>query len=507
MSDRQGRLATSVDAQREETLGLAAGGQVRKDPVRILYVVLVCVGVVGVLVRSGFGPVVDVDSYWHVLVGKVVLGGSGVVGVGSDWTISPVDGTTWASTQVLAEIVLARLYETWDINGLIVFRVMSSFAIVASVLMTTLWRRPLRAAAWPVVLVLVMLAFAIQERPQQITYALAPLVGWWAMRLFTQGRLPRWWHALPLVAVWGNTHGGWILLPALLVLAALARVLDHGVRDIAVRRAFILAAACLLAAAISPAGFANIVSARRIGAAAWGITEWQPVVVWDWHALPFAILLLLLVVAWARSAARPSRGELLLVLVLCGFGLSAWRNLTPAMLVLAPLVVTPIARWLGEPTEVPVPDVPARKLTAITIAAAIGMCGVSAIGLRQEPSIDVKIPGRLVQEIGATTAPQRVLNTYNVGGAVLLLAGPPPRVRVGIDGRADLYGSKYIQTYMSDLVRARGDWELLFSQLAPTCALLHEDEALGDVLIDRGWIPVDAEKKYVLLRAPDAPGW
>ena len=57
--------------------------------------------------------------------------------------------------------------------------------------------------------------------------------------------MPRWWLALPLVVLWANLHGGWILAPATLALVALGRLLDHGIRDRLARRAALLRSASM----------------------------------------------------------------------------------------------------------------------------------------------------------------------------------------------------------------------------------------------------------------------
>ena len=53
-----------------------------------------------------------------------------------------------------------------------------------------------------------------------------------------------------------------------------------------------------------------------------------------YEALPFVALVVVVLVMWSRGRVRPSRGELLVVLGMTGFGLLAWRNVTPAMLLL-----------------------------------------------------------------------------------------------------------------------------------------------------------------------------
>lgn len=456
--------------------------------------------------RAGMGPIRDIDSYWHLLVGQEILAGTPVAEAGRGWSMAPV-ADTWVSAQWLAEVVLARLESLVGLQGLLVYRVVGLTAALAVLAGVTLVRRPVRPGVLAFTLGALMLSITSQERSQNLTFLLAPLVGWWAERLWREGRLPRWWLVLPLVVVWANWHGGWVILPLALVVAALARLLDHGLRDRTAGYAVLLAAGTFVAAAVSPSGVANALAVVRFSSSTAQILEWQPVTFWDWSAIAFVPLLLAIVIAWARGRVRPSRGELLLVLVLAAFATLAWRNLAPGTLMLAPITVGIVARAMGEPD--PAPALPRPRLWRTAWAAgALGLVLGVVLATTQTPVVDTDVPVSLIARIEAASAPQRVLDTYNVSGPLLWFGGRPPHVLVGIDGRADRYGGDYLRRYQSGLLAARPGWQQLYDELAPTSALLLQDEPLAGVLVDeKGWVEVAREGDYVLLRAPDAPGW
>lgn len=456
--------------------------------------------------RAGLGPIRDIDVYWHLLVGREILSGVPISEAGRGWSMAPV-ADTWVSAQWLAEIVLAKLEAIGGLQALLVYRVVMIVAALAVLGAVTLVRRPVRPGVLAFTLGALMLSITVQERSQQLTFVLASLVGWWAERLWRQGRLPRWWLVLPLVVVWSNWHGGWVILPVALVLAGLARLLDHGLRDRVAWQSALLAAGCFLAACISPTGIANALALVRFSSSTSLILEWQPVTFWDWTSIAFVPLLLALVLSWARGRVRPTRGELLLVLALIAFGTLAWRNLAPATLMLAPITVGVVSRAIGE--DDPTPALPRPPLWRTTWAAgAVGLVVGLVLALTQTPVVDTDVPLPLLARLHDASAPQRVLNTYNVSGPLLWFAGPPPHVLVGIDGRADRYGGDYVRRYQSGLLGARPGWQSLYDELKPTAALLAKDEALAGVLVsEKGWIEVAHDGGYVLLRSPDAPGW
>jgi hypothetical protein len=471
------------------------------------YLLLAAVVLAAVPIRGAYGPIRDIDLYWHLLVGQEILAGTPVTEAARGWSFAPV-ADTWVSTQWLAEMLFARIEAWGGLEAMVWYRTLSTMAAAVVLAAVTLWRRPVRAGVWVFALAGLSLAITAEDRSQQLTFLLAPLVGRWAERLWREGRVPRWWLVLPLVVVWANFHGGWVILPLALGLAALARLVDAGWRDPGVRRALVLAAGTMVAACVSPSGLDNALAARRFTASTTIIIEWQPVNLRDWTAVPLIGLLLILAVAWARGRARPSRGEVVLVLGLVAFSVLAWRNLTPAVLMLAPILTGTLARALGEPDPVPPRAERPRLLRTSVVVAALGLVGALAMAAAQNPVLDPGMPRQLIADIASATAPQRVLNTYNVAGPLLWFGGRPPHVTVGIDGRSDRYGSEYADRYANGLIQARPGWESLFDQLEPTCALVGSWEAIGPILVrQRGWIEVGREGGYVLLRAPDAAGW
>lgn len=495
---------SQAHANRSEGAGEIARGADVTSPLPVF--LLSGVVAAAVTIVAAVGPIRDIDSYWHLLVGQEVLAGAPVAEAARGWSFAPVPDA-WISTQWLAEVLFARLYQWSGLQALIVYRDVTTMLAIAALAAVTLWRRPARAGTWVFTLAALALSIAVSERSQQLTYVLAPLLGWWAERLLRNYQLPRWWLVLSLVVVWSNFHGGWLLLPLVLSLAGLARMVDQGWRDLAAYRAWLLAALSFGAACVSPSGVGNAFAAARFAQATSGINEWHAARPWDWQAVPFLLVVLVVLISWILGRSRPSRGEVLLVLAITAFGLMAWRNLTPTALVLAPLTTGILARALGEPD----PSPPGTRTPLARSAFALALLGAVfgiVLAFRQAPVVPGDIPQRLLSVVREVNSPQRVLNTYNISGPLLWFGGPPPHVLVGIDGRADRYGSEYIDEYQAGLINARPGWEKLFDQLKPTCALLRTDEALSGVLVaQRDWIEVGREGDYVLLRAPTTTGF
>jgi len=493
-------VAETAAVDREDEAAPAAAG--RPAPFLLLAAVVAAL----VPLRAATRPLDDIDLYWHILIGQEILGGTPVAEAGRGWSYAPV-ADTWVSTQWLAEVLFAWMHDTFGFQSFVVYRTLTTILALVVLAAVTVHRRPARAGAWPFAIAGLALALTGQDRSQQLTYIVAPLVGWWAMRLWREGRLPRWWVVLPLVVVWANVHGGWLLLPMALVLAAIARVLDHGLRDRAAWWAVLLSAGAALAALVSPSGLDNVLSVVRFSEATARISEWLPVTAVDWESLPLLLMVVTVVCTWAFGRVRPSKGEVVLVLALLGFGYTAWRSSTPALLILAPIVTGSLARALGE--QDPLPRGTRQPLARVSAAiAAVGFALSLVLAATQNPVIDPDFPQKLFAQVRDNPEPQRVLNAYNIAGPLLWFGGGPPHVLVGVDGRADRYGAAYIERYDGDLMDTRPGWEDVLAELKPTSALIRETEPLAGALVaQKDWVVVAREGRWVLLRAPDAPGW
>ncbi len=454
------------------------------------------------LLKVAVVPLVDPDAPWHVLLGSRMWSGVSPALAGRGWTFAPVDDSHWVSTQWLAELLLAAAHAAGGWNGLLVLRAALALVLLVLLAGTLLPGRPARAAVPVFILVASpILLGSIQERPQSLSYLLLVPLSWWALGIVRDARLPPLWLVLPLAVVWANTHGLWILLPAVFALAALSRWLDQGLRDRIALRSLVLALAALACGLVSPAGMGTLTAAWRFREAATQITEWQPVNLISPDATPLLIITAITVAAWARGSGRPPRSELLFVGGVLVFALTAYRNIPSALLLTAPLVVERVnAAWT-----------PRRSVTSprerqwLTMVAT-SVVGVSAILALVIAATDSPFPGSapvsLAEPLAGQPEAARLLPEYDESGLVLNLT--QPRSRTAIDGRADLFGAPYITKYLT-MINAGYGWESTVRDLDPTSAILKRTTNLAKELQRCGW-RIEASTPTHLLLVP-TPGW
>ena len=452
------------------------------------------------LVYVATTPIIDVDVFWHVLVGDAVLGGTPLDQAGQGWTLAP-GPDTWVSSQWLAEIALSLAHSWLGWTGITLWKTITT-ALTLTVLAWAVFRdgRPRAASVVAFVLVGAEVAIFAQERSQQVSFAVMPVLGVVLLRALRTGMLPRWWLLLPLVALWANVHGGWVMTVVVLLLAAAGRAVDHGAADLAARRALGLALLSLLAGMITPLGPSNVMSVWSIGNAAGSVAEWAPTSPTAPVALPLTLLAGLVVLAWGRGRGRPPRSEVLVLLVLWGLSLTAFRNVVVVALVVSPMAVVALDRWWSRrPVELAPLD--SRERRAAGVVVVVTVASAVALTLATAP-LPRAVPVDLFAHVADMPGPVRLVADAPAGGMALAFAGGPGHVQVGLDGRSERFGRAYISEYRA-MLRGEPGWQRTFASLRPDIALLREEDPLtGLIQRELGWRVVAQDAGAVLLEPP-----
>lgn len=480
---------------RVEPCGAATGDVTSKRPIEPMDL-LALVATIGVLVTT-IGTIVDInDVFWHVLIGQQVLDGVPIAELGSDFS-SSLERPEWRTGAWGSEVLLAALYELgqWPLL-LNVIRMGSVLAVSAVLVWGVLWRYPSRASVLPYLLAMAALAASIQERPQSLSFIGIAVAGIWWFDSVVHAHVPRWWVAGFASVIWANFHGLWVILPTVLILALLGRLLDHGRRDPHLRALVVVVIASTLGGLITPIGLKALLLPFRIQASGGHIIEWQATQLLNG---PGYILL----VAWSLTlfllGGSMRRSWLVYALAVGIFGLAAVRNITPAVLLLAPLLAGLIAPRLGSRAESVVPPIERRRLRVAALGiSVVGLAAiVTTMTVRDQGPPD-SLPIQALETLRQSPDSVRLLNEYNWSGVALFYG--PDGLRVGIDGRADYYGREYIREYGDGL--DGDDLDSLLADIQPTHALLQPDTAAVTILRLQGWRTLREADTYVLLEKP-----
>jgi len=469
----------------------------QRAPLQLAHLALIAVGIAAFALT--IGPITDIDTYWHVLIGQEILDTQTVTNLGNSW--STFDAS-WRTTQWLFEVLMAGVQATAGWAGIIWLRTALVLVFLTAYALMLLKRATPAAVLVVFPLSLIPVSYFFQERPLLASLIALIWLSAVAFDLLVAGHAPRWFVIAPLVIVWANLHGMWVLAPALFAVLAIGFVLDRSQdkRSLAFTAAK-LSALSLIAGCITPLGLSSLVIAFQFKAATANIAEWQPATVWSTTTMGFLAIIALTLATWIRRREPVPWSQLVFVLALFAFGASAFRNILPATILLAPLAASTLSTLHPLRSR---PVSPEEKKSLVVVG--VGLISVTLVsGLWLTAQVDPlgkAKPLTIATKLSSINGPKRVLNTYNSSGVLAAFGGKD--IKLAIDGRADRNGGPYIDRYIK-AEKLEGDWQELLRQVQPNFAVLGKDTALTYELTNyQKWKILLTEQDYVLLQAPAA---
>ena len=392
------------------------------------------------LLAVGSNLLNDPDSYWHIASGKLILA------TGFPWS-DPFSftfaGSPWIAKEWLSQVAYFGAWQVAGWSGMVVLAAAAialAFGLLARFLQEKL--APLYVAALLAIAFLLASPHAV-ARPHVL--ALPVLVAWVAglVRANDAGRAPPFL-LLPLMIVWANLHGSFLIGLALTFAIGLDAVVSAETVE---RRKLALiwvrfAILAVLAACITPYGPYTLLAAFKVlglGSSLSLIGEWRPA---DFSAIgPLEVALLLGFGGALLAGVKLPPVRILILLGLIHLALSAERNGEILGLIAPIMLAAPLARQFAHLASVtPTVTRPAAIARAVVIA---GLAGVTfgACAIATYRPADRITPAAAVAALQATDAGP-LLNDYDFGG-YLVYAGVP----TFIDGRTELYGAPFLTRY------------------------------------------------------------
>jgi hypothetical protein len=421
--------------------------------------VIVFVLVTLIILFSGHSTLEDGDTYMHIGVGNWIL---------SHGTVPKVDvfsytkaGQPWAAHEWLAEVMMALVYRYASWTGLVLMAGVSAGLTLILMLNFLLKRMtPLYA------LVLLALAYFAMEthlsaRPHVLAW---PLMVFWMRGLLDaveQRRLPHW-SLIPVMVLWANLHGGFILGFAVAVPVVYEAIFaaQPAAQLGLLLRWFRFLAIAALACCIHPAGWGAFTFLHHLMGNDYltHIDEWHSTNLDHFGSLSLWIYVLL---GFGLSGMlRLPVIRLLFVLGLLYQAIAHVRYLSIFGMLVPLILALPFEesyqKWRRVKDQNVKPDaMNANALDFIFerlaqpagyvpwIGAWIIIFFVSLICINRnlnEPASDV-VPRVAVDKILSTNSTGHIFNEDYMGG-YLIMRGIP----VYTDGRADLYGADFMRS-------------------------------------------------------------
>lgn len=420
------------------------------------------------LVTTLFAPGVlgDGDSFWHLSAGDWIIAHGAVPH--ADTFSYTFAGAPWMAHEWLSEVLFAAAFHAAGWSGVVALT-----ALAAALALFQLARHLGRwLPAGPSMLLLLLAGSCICPSLFARPHILAlPALEVWVAGLFSArsaGSAPSW-RLLPVMCLWANLHGGFMLGLFLVVPLALeAALAEPAARRPVLARwgGFLLAAT--VAAILTPHGWAGLLFPFQLinMTELANIIEWQPPRFSEIQPLEL-VLITGLYMALTRGARLPPV-RLLLLLGLLHMALHHTRHQILVGVIVPLLIAEPLGAVL-------VREPAAFGSSRWRAGGLVAMAGLVAVRLLL-PIVRVDGPAAPVTALAhvpPALAAEPVFNDYIFGGYLIYA-----HVRPFIDGRAELYGDAFIHQYLSVTALERPVLETVFRDYKVRWTILAADTPL-----------------------------
>jgi hypothetical protein len=406
-----------------------------------------CVGAGAYLLLFFIGDLLlqDSDTYWHIKIGQWMIDHGAVPY--SDFYSFTRSGSPWISNAWLSQVLYATAYAHAGWAGAVA---LASLATAATVVIFLNLLEPYFEAPHRVLLAMLALVLSwghLLARPHVLAL---PLMVAWAgglIRAVDQRAAPSWL-LLPLIALWANLHGGFLLGLVLIAPIALEALWQSAAaqRFAVAKQWSLFAIAAVIASCCTPYLHNTVIAAARVmdlGEVLTLIAEWRPPDFSSFGAFE-ATLLGLIGVAFYRGVAL-SLPRIGLLLLLTQMALAHIRCVE-AFAFLMPLAMAKPYRGLAA-SEAAADATDVRTSSLISGLAALAVVGgvlgstLAYTAHHNFGFVKDQAPAAALDMLRQHQA-KRIFNAYEFGG--FLIANDVPTF---IDGRAELYGESFVMNY------------------------------------------------------------
>ena len=479
-------------------------------------------------------PLADADIGWHIRTGEQILATHSLPR--TDSFSSTMQGQPWFAWEWLYDILIGILDHACGLNGVVWLGAL----LVAAIFATLLSQLLRRGTGLLLAILLMLLAEAasmihIYARPHIVSWLFSLL--WFVVleRWEQSGRwdrrehrsLPRWipWFFPASMLLWVNLHGGWIFGLALLGIYTFAAFVESvrarksdafaairaSQRSRAMAKAWVASAVATL---VNPFGWRLHAHIYRYLGDRYlmnHIDEFRSPDFHGWAQRSFAVILLLVLVAFAGNHKKLRFSHLLVVLLAAYAGFYSARNL-PVSSMLLVLIAGPILwgnfvaladrpgawQWVrngafrianfSDRMSAQEMELRGHLWPVVSVALAFAICLQGGwLGSRRLIHAEFdpkKMPVAAVTFLQTENAEEppvrRPIFSPDAWGGYLIYVMYPDR-KVVVDDRHDLYGSERIRQYLI-LMQVEPGWQSVLADWQIRTALLPADSTLANLL-------------------------
>ncbi len=397
----------------------------------------------------------DSDTLWQIRIGQWIVE-NGAMPYTDVHTFTRF-GEPWMSSSWLSQVLYALSHAWLGWTGPVILTSLAIGATVAIFMYLLDEHVDPARSVFLVTLAVLISATHFLARPHMLAFPfMVAFLG--GLMAAADRRTAPSWLLLPVLAIWANLHGGFVLGLALIGQIGLEALWTSEAKDrvtLAVRWA-LFGLAALAACCCTPYGWDTVAGASKIlslGKLLTLIWEWMPTNFGTWTFFEYS-LLGLIGLAFLRGL-KLSVPRIILVLGLIDMALAHARNQEIFAFIVPLVLAKPFAEQLGTLLTGTAPAREGRPRPHLVILAALaitvaGWTSTRALVAHHPPFrfMTSQTPVAAVDALQKRQA-QRIFSTSPFGGYLV-----SRDIKAFIDGRAELYGEQFVIDYF-DAVTAK----------------------------------------------------
>lgn len=456
---------------------------------------------------------VDNDMWWHLRAGDEMWN-QGRILLTDEFSFTRA-GEPWVNAFWLSDL---GLYVAWKLGGF--FAVTLAVSLIAVGVMGIALSQMggnmyLRGS---LILIATMgISANWTARPQLLSFVLLAILDHYLTRHVLNGKTNALWILIPIFALWGNLHGGFIWGILLLIATIVGEMLNQFFGNQPklswneIGRLGLWSAGATLAVLINPNGVELWKLPFQQVDVSLTIQEWLSPDFHQFYAHPTLWLLFLLIFGLGLSGRRISFTDLFKGLGFAYLFFVAQRNMGPYCIIITPIVAKYLTPTLENLSSAPSiqkikhiftqtvnktqPPAWISRIVNFTIVSLLaGMFLARAFIVSLPASMEEKVPAQAAAWIKENKPRGPIFNSYNWGGYLTWELREYP---VFIDGRADLYGNEIISEW-NEISRGTEKGFELLEAYQINLIFLEPHHALLDKLPAQEWTKSYSDSRIVI---------
>lgn len=405
---------------------------------------------------------------------------------------------------------------------------LSGVVLLTSLIVTVSWaivfqeakRRTNNLLALLIITVLGIAASMIHvlPRPHLFTYLFTAL--WIVILERITSNKPHFWWLLPVMMVfWVNLHGMFVLGIIISGIYLVGSFLENPGRawiaSYTTKLMFLAGALSVVATFLSPSGIRIWEAIISIGSNSYitsRIPEYQSANFHVPETWPFILLLIVVLITFARAATRIPWSHILLTASFTGIALYTSRMIPLFAIVVVPIAARTLGDWLEQAFSSSRLSGTGKNIAAINslssgfiwmIILPIAVVAIFSSGKAIDPENKGNVfderffPVQAVNWLDQNPQHGHMFNEFDWGGYLLLKMSP--RQQIFMDGHTHIYGESLTREYETIVTLGDG-WKEIFDRYKIAWSIVRTNSAVAHALEDEDWTILYRDNTAVILR-------